>query len=463
MRPGERAAPERARPDDRAPATRARRSSGAPAAPQAQAPVVIASPNAGVVALRVAFAAGSADDPAGKEGLTKLVATTMAEGGTQSATYAELVEKLYPFAASIGAHVDRDETVFTVTVAASSIADVYPLFRDVILAPRFDDGSFARLKSRQTSALTSGLPGRERRGARQGGARVGALRRAPYGTPRNRHRARARVDDARRRRGAVRARFCKERALVGVAGALPDGFEKTVEGDMAKLPPCAGNRAPLPRRRRAAACSSSSSTSRARNRARSRSASPRRSRAATRREFPGLLLATDILGLHESSRGSLVDQLRQERGLNYGDYAYAEFFEQDGYTRVQQTNDASPAVRVDVAAPREAREHGVRDPRGALRLHEARERRRHADDFERQRGFVSRLEGLQAQTMSRRLGYAMDDRTYGLDGAYLDVVRKGWSQLDAPKLNALMKKLLGTKDLAIVVVTSDGQKPPTRS
>ncbi len=64
--------------------------------------VALPSADARVVALRIAFAGGSADDPPGKEGLTELVATTMAEGGTKDLSYAELATRLYPLAAKIG-------------------------------------------------------------------------------------------------------------------------------------------------------------------------------------------------------------------------------------------------------------------------------------------------------------------------------------------------------------------------
>jgi len=90
---------------------------------------VVLRDGARVVAFRVVFAGGSADDPGGKEGLTRLTATTMAEGGTTVRTYSELVEKLYPTAASIDVRVDRDETVFAAEVSAEMLEAFYPLFK----------------------------------------------------------------------------------------------------------------------------------------------------------------------------------------------------------------------------------------------------------------------------------------------------------------------------------------------
>src|SRR6266511_1430937 len=42
-------------------------------------------------------------------------------------------------------------------------------------------------------------------------------------------------------------------------------------------------------------------------------------------DFPALLLAQAYLGQHRSG-GRLHERLRQSRGLNYGDYAYIEYF-----------------------------------------------------------------------------------------------------------------------------------------
>ncbi|MDB4995163.1 MAG: hypothetical protein JWM74_2595, partial [Myxococcaceae bacterium] len=74
--------------------------------------VALRNADSKIVSFRVAFAAGSADDPPGKEGLTALTASLMAEGGTADLTYAQLTERIFPSAAEISAHSERDETTF---------------------------------------------------------------------------------------------------------------------------------------------------------------------------------------------------------------------------------------------------------------------------------------------------------------------------------------------------------------
>ena len=43
-------------------------------------------------------------------------------------------------------------------------------------------------------------------------------------------------------------------------------------------------------------------------------------------DYPAMLLAASYLGQHRMSGGILYDELREKRGLNYGDYAYIEHF-----------------------------------------------------------------------------------------------------------------------------------------
>jgi zinc protease len=426
--------------------------------PAAAGRVALRSPDARVVAIRIAFAGGSADDPAGKEGLTELVANTMAEGGTQELSYADLATRLYPLAARIDAHVDRDETVFSATVPAAALERFYPLFRDVLLAPRFDAESFARLRARQTSDLTSGLRGSDDEALGKEALQALLYAGHPYAHP---------VQGTEHGLAAIAladlpshyARiFCRDRVLVGVAGDYPEGFDDTLSADVARLPPCTGERAKLPdpperhgsellvvdKPGAAATAISIGFTT-----------------PVTRTDvadYPGLIFSIDALGIHRQAAGRLYQELREKRGLNYGDYAYAEFFQQDGYTRAVRPNIARRQQFISLWLRPVKRANAPFALRGALRVYAKFVEEGLSDsDFARTREFLSRQVGLEQQTPSRRLGFAMDDRTYGRDKAYVETLRDAWKELDPAKLKVLTAKLLDTKNLAVVIVSSDGQ------
>lgn len=444
--------PTTARPEDLRPPA-------APAPPALPARTALKSPDARVVAIRITFATGSADDPVGKEGLTRLTASAMAEGGTQALTYEELSSKLYPLAASIDVHVDRDETVFEATVPRGVLDQFYPLLRDVLLTPRLDAEAFARLRARQTSALTSELRGANDEELGKEALQWMLYEGHPYGHPvqgTEHGLAAITLDDVHAQYASA---FCRDRVAFGVAGGYPDGFDDTVAADVAKLPACPGERAKLPPPpahqgvqlvvvdkpgASATAISIGFTTP------------VTRSDVA---EFPGLALAFDALGLHRESSGRLVRELRVKRGLNYGDFAYAEHFEQVAGGRIALPN----LVRRQQYASMWIRP--VKPANALFALHTAlRTYTKLASDglgdaeLTQTRAFVSRLVGLEQQTESSRLGHAMDDRADALPAPYVDVLRRGWADLDATKLKALLGKVLDTKNLSIAIVGSDGQK-----
>jgi zinc protease len=410
------------------------------------------------VALRIAFAAGSADDPVGKEGLTELTAKAMAGGGTQSLTYAELATQLYPLAATIDAHVDRDETVFSATVPAAVLDRFYPLFRDVLLAPRFDAESFARLHARQLSELTNGLRGSDDEELGKEALQGLLYEGHPYGHPvQGTERGLAAIAQADLPAHYARA-FCRDRVLVGVAGGYPEGFDDTLVADLARLPGC-GERAKLPEppqrhgnellvvnKPGAAGTAISLGFTTPVTR-------------ADGAEYPGLLFATDTLGLHRESVGRMFQDLREKRGLNYGDYAYAEFFQEEGHGSAQRANIARRQQFVSIWVRPVKRANASFALRGALHTYAKFIDKGMSDaDFALMREFLTRLIGLQQQTPSRRLGFAMDDKTYGLDKPYGETLRQGWKDLDPAKLKALAATLLDTKNLAFAIVSSDGQE-----
>ncbi len=419
----------------------------------------IRTPDAPVVAFRIGFAAGSADDPAGKEGLTRLTATMMAEGGTQSMTYAELAEKLYPMAASIDVEVDRDETVFVATVPKAEAASFFPLLRDVLLTPRFDDESFTRLRTRQTSELVSELRGASDEELGKETLQWMLYEGHPYGHPTEGTEHGLAAITAADVRAQYAQAFCRDRVTVGVAGAYPEGFDEAVLAEMAKLPACAGERAKLPDPParhglelvvvdKPGASGTAISIG-----------FPTPVTRSDVAEFPGLAFATDALGLHRQFSGRLFQELREKRGLNYGDYAYAEFFEQDGWGRTARPNVARREQFVSIWLRPVKRVNSTFALRAALYVYgKLVTEGLSPEQFARTRDFLTRIIGLDQQTESRQLGYAMDDRTYGLTKPYVETMRQGWADLDPDKLKALMAKTLDTKNLAIAIVASKGQE-----
>jgi zinc protease len=408
-----------------------------------------------IVSFRIAFAAGSADDPPGKEGLTELTAAVMSEGGTKSLTYAQLLEKLFPMASSIDVDVDRDQTVFVAEVSRASLDQFYPILREVLLEPRLDAEDFARLRTRATSTLTSDLRGADDEALGKEALQALVYENHPYGHPTvgTEHGiASITLEDLAAHRKRV---FCKERVTVGVAGGFPEGFDAAMVKDLAQLPTCDGPRAalPAPRVRKGIHVLIVDKPT-----ADATAISIGFPVAVTRAsaDYPALLFATDYLGLHRQSAGLLFRELREKRGLNYGDYAYAEFFAQAGGERYPRTNIGRRQQLASIWLRPMKPKNAQFALRGALRTYaKLLESGVPAADIARFRKFLSGYVGLEQQTESRRLGYAMDDAFYGLTTPYIETVRRGWDALDEAKVRAILATLPKT-DLQIAIVTRDG-------
>jgi zinc protease len=422
----------------------------------AVATVARRNPSASVVAFRVVFDAGSSDDPAGKEGLTALAAAMTTKSGTHDLTFAQLSRALYPMAASVDVHVDRDQTVFSADVAAADLARFYPLLRDVLLHPRLDEESFTRLRARQKSMLDDELKGSDDEWLGKEALEAAIYAGHPYGHPDVGTDAgldAIELADVKAQRTHV---FCKDRVTVGVAGAFPEGFDKTVARDLDALPACADSRPGLPEPEKhhglrvlvvdkpsadATAISIGFPTTMTRG----------------SDDFPAAYFFTSYLGLHRQSAGVLYNQLREKRGLNYGDYAYSEYFEQEGWTRFTLPNIARREQLVSIWIRPVKPANGLFALRGALHFWRKYVKDGISDaEIARFGTFLSRFSSLEQQTESRRLGFALDDRSYRLATPFLERMRAEWGSLDSKKLAAVVARDLATPDLTIAIVAKNG-------
>lgn len=428
--------------------------------PLRDAPEVIVQRSASpVVTFRVAFEAGSASDDPGREGLTNLTARLMAEGGAGDLSYAELSERLYPMAGSIDVQVSRDETVFVGQVHRDHLEAFYELFRDVLLRPRMGEDDFARIRDQVENALTIDLRNAEDEELGKEALEAAIYQGHPYAHPSlgtEAGLARIRVDDARAHRNRV---FCAGRAIVGVAGDVPAEFEERVTRDVATLSSdaCVGREAlPAPREIEAPQVLIVDKPS-----AQAVAVSMGFPIDVERDDpdYPALVLAAAWLGQHRQFVGRLMQEIRGQRGLNYGDYAYAEHFTQEDWSRFPVANDARRqqyfsiwlrplrpetahfAMRLAVRELRQLAENGLTQA-----------------ELDRIRTFADAYYALYLQTSSRRLGFAMDDAFYGAEGEYLERLRSAWRSMTVEQLNSAIRRHLRPERLQVALVASDAEQ-----
>ncbi len=427
---------------------------------QAAPPVrTVLLPSAGspLVSFRIAFDTGSVDDPPGKEGLAALTAALVSEGGTKKLPYAQLLDALYPMAAGIGVRADKEVTVVSGTIHKDNLAAYYDLFRQVVLEPRFDPAEFERLKSDHLNALTSVL--RAADDENLGKEALASIMYAghPYGRPNLGTVAGIRsitLDDVK---AFWAEHYTRSRATLGLAGGYPEGFDAKVAADLAGLPEGKPAQVELPKPRMPEGIETIVVT----KSARAWAISIGYPVAVTRSDddFYALLVAGSYLGEHRTFNGVLMNKIRGERGLNYGDYAYVENFIQEGGSTFPVPNIPRRqqffSIWIRPVAPASAH-FAIREAMRELR-HLVRDGMT-AKQFEDTRAFLLNYSRLWAQTPSRRIGYALDGAFYGR-GSLVDEVQKRLPSLTVEKVNAAIRKYLRADDAYLAVVAGeDGAK-----
>jgi zinc protease len=174
-------------------------------------------------------------------------------------------------------------------------------------------------------------------------------------------------------------------------------------------------------------------------------------------DFAALSVARAWLGEHRSSSSHLYQRIREVRGMNYGDYAYLEafprgmfqFFPDAGLARRAQLFEIwiRPVVPVNAQMALRIAIHEL-DRLVSEGLTE--------EEFQTTRDYLMKNAYLLTSTQDHQLGYALDQRWYGL-GNYVTTMREKLGKLTSADVNAAVKRHLQARDLSVVIITKDAE------
>jgi zinc protease len=430
--------------------------SKAAAASGSELPVIAQPSPLPRVEVKLVFTSGSAHDPAGKEGLAALTARMIVDAGSQDLRIDEIKKALFPVAASFDAGIDREMTVFTGVVHR----DAWKAFADVALAqlaaPGFREEDFRRLKDAQKNALIQNLRSNNEEELGKERLQQRIFTGTPYGHPVLGTVAgidAITLDDVK---DFAKKAYTRAALTSGVAGDAPPALLERVKAEAGKL--AAGPALPAPEgvtgRR-----PNGIEVEIVKKETRATAISFGFPIAVTRAhpDFAALSVARSWLGEHRSSSGHLYQRIREVRGMNYGDYAYLEafprgmfqFFPDGGLVRRAQLFEIwiRPVVPANAHMALRIAIHEL-DRLVSKGLTE--------EEFQTTRDYLMKNAYLLTSTQDRQLGYALDQRWYGL-GDYVTTMRERLGKLTRTDVNAAVKKHLQAKDLSVVMITKDAE------
>jgi zinc protease len=412
------------------------------------------------VEVKLLFNAGSVNDPQGKEGLATLSASMLTEAGSKEMRIDEINKALYPLAGSLNNNVDKEMTAIT----ASIHKDNWEKFLDVampqLLTPGFRDEDFQRLKDAQLNALKESLRNNNEEELGKEELQNRVYTGTPYGhTPLGTVAGIEAItlDDVKK---FIADNYTRGNLVIGIAGDYPDAMLARIKSDLATLPAgsvAAGLKglAPIPGHK-----ASGLEIEIVKKDTRATAISIGMPLAVTRAsgaDWAAINIARVWLGEHRMSTGRLFNRLREVRGLNYGDYAYIEYFNRPGSQFFPSPNIGRRAQLFEIWIRPVVPVNAHMATRIALyEFNKMIDNGLSKEDFENTRDYVMKNSYLMTATQDQALGYALDAWWYGTP-EYTQYVRGLYSKLTVNDVNDAIKKYLSGKDLSVVIVTKDAE------
>jgi len=408
-----------------------------------------------LVTFRIVFTTGSASDPLDKPGLAYLTARMLADGGTRDMTYKQIVDALFPMAGGVSAQVDKEMCTFSGATHVDNLTAYYKLLRAMLLTPGWREDDFKRVKDDAINALKVGLRGNNDEELAKEVLYQNIYQGTPYahysgGTVSSLERLT--LDDLKE---FYRSQYTQSQLILGIAGGYSSAFLDNMKKDFRGLPENAafhprmtpakmidGTRAVIvDKDTRSVAYSIGFPIEVTRDQA----------------DYAAMLLVSSYLGQHRMSGGVLYNQMREQRGLNYGDYAYIEYFPRGMFLMEPQPNlarkyqifqlwirpveppTAKFALRLALYELDKLITEGISE-----------------DAFERTRGFLTKFVNVLTKTKRAELGYAIDSAYYRIP-PYNQYLKAALAKLTLSDVNRAIKAHLRTNRLVISVVSRDGE------
>ncbi len=420
-------------------------------------PLLLTQNASPIINFRLLFNVGSADDPEGKEGLAQLTAMMVADAGSEALEYADIQRALYPMAAGFGTQIDKEMTVFAGAIHRDNLNRYYDIIASQLFTPAFREEDFSRVKTNLLNQIRVGL--RSNNDEELGKEVLYEMIYAghPYGHLNLGHAEAVEALTIEDVRSFYENNYSQDALTIGITGDAPDAFVDRFLADVGGEFPQTGvpmddqvEQAPMPdglqvtlvdKDTRAAAISMGFPID-------IRRGDP---------DFVALYLIRSFFGEHRSSNSYLYQRIREIRGMNYGDYAYIEYFPNGMFQFHPSPNTGRERqifqIWIRPVPPEQAHfafriakyelDRFVRD--GITE-----------EDFEATRNYLMKFTNVLTASQGRALGYALDSDYYGID-EFTQYIRDGLGELTVEDVNRVLRANLRGDNMAAVVITPNAE------
>jgi zinc protease len=169
-----------------------------------------------------------------------------------------------------------------------------------------------------------------------------------------------------------------------------------------------------------------------------------------------LYVANVSLGTHRDSFGRLYREIREDRGYNYGNYSYMEWFLNRPFHLFPPTNAPRKQQYFSSWIRPVGHEYAHHITKAMTwELENFIANGLTADDVEQAKSKARVLYLSLAETAGRLLEYKLDDAFYGSRPGYLDGYLAALEAVTPAQVNAAIKRHLQVENLKYVIVTND--------
>ena len=419
--------------------------------------VLLPVKNDPTISFRIWFKVGSQNDPKGKEGLASMTASMLTDASTKNNSYEQVLDKLYPLAAGYSASTSVEMTVISGRTHKDNLKAYYPLLLDAILRPAFTSEDLGRIRSQVLNYLENTLRYSSDEdlgkavlynelfaGSGYGHITDGLVQGVKSLT----------LDDIR---DFHAKHYTADNVVIGLAGGYEPALLDMLRKDLAALPSAAvapaATPVPVPLKGMKVTIIEKDAPATA------ISMGFPISVLRGSREWYALAIANSWLGEHRNSSSHLYKVIRETRGLNYGDYSYIENFPNGSRLQMPPQNVARRKQIFEIwirPVPNETAHFSIR---AALREFSMLVKNGMSEsDFQLTRNFLRKYVLHFAPTTMERLGYALDDRFYGIEGSHLEKFRKMMDEITIDEVNDAIRKHWQYGDMQIAIVASNAEE-----